>query len=152
MTKLYVVVLLLAFGFILSCNQFDKKEEVKSEKETCDINPNGSSELSKLMRFMIADLEVARKQVVEKKQIGSYPSEFEKIFTAVPSDDKTKDEAFDPMATMYLNAVKSFYSSNTDSAGIKYNMVISNCENCHKHYCPGPLVKIRKLYLPEDSI
>ena len=130
--------------FSLSCKQ--KQASIENVKTNCEINPNGESELALLMRKMYLHLKSERDSTLVGKHATTYPTEFEKMYTATPTDEHTKDEMFDPMAEVFLKNLE-VYHNVSDSLPAYYNVLVSGCENCHLHYCPGPLEKIRKLYI-----
>lgn len=107
-----------------------------------DVNPNGSSELSLLMHSMEQQLKDAKPGVLAGTYKGTYPSSFDKIYTAVPTDAKTKTENFDIFAGVYLNAVKTFVATPKVET---YNNVVNTCLACHSQHCPGPVGRIKKL-------
>lgn len=113
-----------------------------------DINPNGSSELSLLMRRMEKQLVDARPGVLEGKLTDrNYPLEFDKINTATPTDSETKTEAYPVFADIYLKSVKVFLASKPEELTENYNNVVNTCLACHSQHCPGPVSRIRKLMI-----
>lgn len=128
--------LLISFGvlFLLVAAQDPK-----------DNNPNGSSELSLLMRKMEKQLVDARPAVMTGTYKGTYPEEFDKVYTAKPTDDQTKNEYYDTFAGVYVQAVKSFTSAPAAEQVEKFNNVVNSCLACHSQHCPGPVSRIKKL-------
>lgn len=113
-----------------------------------DLNPNGSSELSLLMRRMEKQLVDARPGVLDGKLTDrTYPSEIDRINTAKPTDAETKTEAFPVFADIYLKSVKSFLASKPEELTENYNNVVNTCLACHSQHCPGPVSRIRKLLI-----
>lgn len=112
-----------------------------------DNNPNGSSELSLLMRKMEKQLVDARAAVLNGKYKGSYPKEFDKIYTAKPTDNETKMPSYDVFANVYISAVKSFVSAKPADQIESYNNVVNTCLACHSQHCPGPVGRIKKLLI-----
>jgi cytochrome c553 len=113
-----------------------------------DNNPNGSSELSLLMRKMEKQLSDARPAVLNGKYKGTYPKEFDKIYTAKPTDNETKMSSYDVFANVYISAVKSFVSAKPADQVDSYNNVVNTCLACHSQHCPGPVGRIKKLLIP----
>lgn len=109
-----------------------------------DVNPNGSSELSLLMRKMEKQLVDARADVIKGTYKGTYPKEFDKLKTAQPTDSSTKTENFDIFADMYTSSVKLFVAAKTNQVQA-YDNVVNSCLACHSQHCPGPVGRIRKL-------
>ncbi|GDX51318.1 hypothetical protein LBMAG27_03650 [Bacteroidota bacterium] len=144
--------LLLLFVFI-ACNE-NKKESVNDEPtksdslKTCSMNPNGQSELAELMRQMQGHINSIRDAAIAGKMSGEMPEFLNTIHTAKPTDSTMVDNEFDSRADEYLAAVKDLYHRYPESQKIAFNTVVSKCQSCHEHYCPGPLVVIKKMYIP----
>jgi cytochrome c556 len=56
------------------------------------------------------------------------------------------------MATGFLASMDEVYarqerSSAPDQVKNGYNLMVEACMNCHRSYCPGPMVRIKKLYI-----
>src|SRR4029077_19318991 len=93
-------------------------------KDSVDVNPNGSSELSLLMRKMYDHAAAARKDVKAKKIKRTYPAEFAKIYTATPTDSLTKNEHYNTFADLYIQSLKNFKSSTTGNLVDNYNGIV----------------------------
>ena len=143
MKTLAVFVLLLGSIVLFSrCSR-----EPKAEEEECamdDPNPNKSSELAILMRKMASHAEKTKGEVLAGKLTSTFPEEFRKIFTAIPTDSLIKGNHFDEYATGYLKNLEALYSGNQD-LDAHYNSLVNSCTSCHENTCPGPLVRINKL-------
>jgi len=113
--------------------------------DSSDVNPNGSSELSVLMRKMYDHAAAARPRVLAKETGISFPEEFLSIYTAKPTDAMTKNASFDPFADQYLYSLNLLKGSDADNLLQTYNNMVTACINCHNEHCPGPLGKIKKL-------
>lgn len=132
--------------FFCSCQNQSEADKTRCVKPD-SINPNGSSELSLLMRQM-HDRAAEMKQLVEQgKQLGSFPEEFKNLNTAVPTDSTTKKSSFDAFAQNYLSALQSVYHSEEGMVTSKYNEMVNACLSCHSDHCPGPVPKIKKLVI-----
>ncbi|HEY3386109.1 MAG TPA: hypothetical protein VGK46_06350 [Saprospiraceae bacterium] len=145
MTKshlLFMVALLLLYVGINSCGSSESKP----------LNPNGDSELALLMRDMHENGMVVKQQLLA----GQNPDlsiDCEKLFTAKPTEpDKVADPRYAGYAKAYESAVKSFRQEyNSDRVGT-YHTMVDACMNCHKEVCPGPMVKIKRMYLSEEEM
>lgn len=105
-----------------------------------------SSGLALLMRGMANDLQHVRdlleaNQTVNDSVLGNY--------AAIKSVDKTdpsiNGEIFDAMADAFLNNY-----ANARQKGMNkddFNLLIQSCLTCHEQFCPGPIVRIKKLKL-----
>src|SRR5436853_81161 len=143
MNKLFIII--PVFLLVVLSSRYTESEPVSLPvcKDSVDVNPNGSSELSLLMRKMYDHAAAARKDVKAKKIKRTYPTEFFKIYTAKPTDSETKNEHFNTFANIYIQALKSFKTSNADNLTDNYNGIVSACVACHSQHCPGPLFKIK---------
>ena len=145
--------LLLLFVFI-ACNQKNKSDAdlvelaKKDSLANCSINPNGQSELAELMRQMQGHINSIRDAAIAGTISGEVPGFLNDIHTAKPTDSTMVDGEFDSRADEYLAAVKDLYHRYPESQKIAFNTVVSKCQSCHEHYCPGPLVVIKKMYIP----
>ena len=150
--KIFALILLL-FVFI-ACNQNNNSDAVSTDQAkkdslaNCSINPNGQSELAELMRQMQGHINSIRDAAIAGTMSGDMPEFLNTIYTAKPTDSTMVDSEFDSRADEYLAAVKDLYHRYPESQKIAFNTVISKCQSCHEHYCPGPLVVIKKMYIP----
>lgn len=137
MTKLKLVSLAVAFAIgTLACTG-DKQ-----------LNPNGDSELALLMRKMYDDA-LAAKQRVQNGSTASVSVEAEKILTAKATEpEKVALPAFGQFAQAYLASVKSLENVSPAESPAHFTGMVNACMNCHEALCPGPMRRIKNLYLP----
>jgi hypothetical protein len=142
--KTVAVFIFLLGGVVLfsRCSRDPKKED--AECVVNDPNPNKSSELAVLMRKMATHAEQVKGEVLAGKLKGTFPEEFRKILTAVPTDSLIKGDHFNEFAAGYLTNLELLYSGQAD-LDARYNAVANSCVSCHENTCPGPLVRIHKL-------
>jgi cytochrome c556 len=151
--KFFVVssLLLFIFSFVQCSTSTENKtaEKVKNDSSaSCtskSVNPNGSSELSLLMRKMLHTSESLKEMIKEGNLPKEFPEEFLKIHTAKPTDSETKKASFDGYAENYLSNLHTLYNSPKTELTSNYNAVINSCVSCHTEHCPGPLKAINKL-------
>ena len=123
-----------------------------SNTEAKPLNPNGDSELALLMREMHENGMVVKQQLLD----GQNPEltvDCEKLLTAKATEpEKVADPRYAGYARAYEDAVKSFKQEyNSDRVGT-YKTMVDACMNCHKEVCPGPMVKIKRMYLSEKEM
>jgi hypothetical protein len=135
MNKFLVIALLGSCSFLLSAMSLPQ-----------DMNPNGSSDLSLLMRKMEKQLVEARPAVIQGNYKGTYPAEFDRLKTATPTDAQTKTEYYDVFADLYTSSVKNLFAAKAYQVEA-YNNVVNACLACHSQHCPGPVGRIRKLMI-----
>lgn len=138
-----IITLFLGLTF-LSCK--DKEITPKSSfKEVYQL-----SEMALLMENMYSELEKIRPEVIEGKEVGDFPVEFNKIHTAQMTPSFEKTEEFRRFSDLLLQNQKAFYDSRPDSMRIQlYNNMVKTCISCHKSDagCIGPVSKIGKLII-----
>jgi len=142
---IFAFLILLAIISGVSINPDGKLQSSSLLADSTDLNPNGSSELSLLMRKMHQHALKAREEVLKNKPTKGYPAEFEKIYTATPTTPTTKNQYYNSYADLYLAALKNFSKSNKKNLKENYNNLVSGCVVCHTTHCPGPMVLIEKL-------
>jgi hypothetical protein len=106
------------------------------------------SELALLMRDMAAFSDSARARMNRGEALPAYPEQFKAIHTATPTDgvlemDKT---TYDRFADHYLQ--QALYDAAPAGRNSAFNATLTACGNCHTVVCPGPMVKIKRMYLP----
>jgi len=73
---------------------------------------------------------------------------FKKIHSAQATEpEKAASEKFKLFADAYLNSLENLKGASPDGVKDLYNGVVENCMSCHQAMCPGPVVRIKKLYL-----
>ena len=148
MKKIIFAILLLAYLGTSQLVSGVSDDSATIINDSTDLNPNGSSELSLLMRQMFDHAAAARKLTLQNQKDGEYPKMFDAIYTAEPTDAETKNNYYDTFAGLYLNAIKNYSSSNNGDLKSNYNNLVNTCLACHSTHCPGPVPKIKKLLIP----
>lgn len=107
------------------------------------------SELALLMRDMAAFSDTVQVRLRHGGELPPQP-DFAAIHTATPTDGMLEmDKAtFDRFAGHYLQQVKSLYEAAPVDRNRVFNGTLAACSNCHTVVCPGPMVKIKRMYLP----
>ena len=113
------------------------------------LNPNGDSELALLMRDMFDDAMRMKKQL----QKGEQPV-VQKKFTAIRSAEATVPEKAETTiykvhAETHLATLEALQNAELADAPNLYHNMVESCMNCHRAMCPGPMVRIKKLYLEQ---
>mgnify|MGYP001220188341 FL=1 len=108
------------------------------------------SELALLMREMTAFTDSTRLRLERGGELLPYPAGFTAMHTATPTDGKLDIDraAFDAFADHYLVQLKALYDAPAADRLSTFNATVQGCANCHTVACPGPLVRIKKLYVP----
>jgi len=139
MKKLLVFLTLASSVYVLSCTT-----DTNAKKP---LNPNGDSELALLMRAMFDDGMRMKAQIArgEKPDVAVA---FEKIHTADATEpEKAASAEYQAFALSYVQAVKALKEALPGEAEPYYTGMVNACMNCHQALCPGPAVRIKKMYL-----
>lgn len=116
------------------------------------LNPNGDSELALLMRSMHEE-GMRTKAKLLKGEKPELNVDYHKLFTAKPTEPaKVANPLYAGFATSFEEAAQSLDRGFTGDQVGSYHHMVDACMNCHKEICPGPMVKIRKMYLSEKEI
>ncbi len=116
------------------------------------LNPNGDSELALLMREMHTDGMKTKQQLLEGKT-PDISVKYEKLFTAKATEPaKVATPEYTAYATIYETAVKNFLERRENNQVEAYTTMVDACMNCHQQICPGPMVKIKRMYLSEKEL
>lgn len=143
---LFYLSLILCFN---SCGDASETCSTAYDPKAVSTNPNGDSELALLMREMFKDSWKARQAVLKNKDAKLDLETLKRIHEAQATEpEKVASPVFAAMTDTYLASVKALNMAPDDSTRTRaYSLMVSQCEVCHTQFCPGPLVKIKKLKL-----
>ena len=131
---------------LLSCVT-DPSAEKSSGPIIMPINPNGDSDLALHMRELF-DEGMKVKEKIKNGELPDLLLDFEKIHTAKATEPEKKDSpAYKVHALSYLQAVEALKNANKNDVEKSYTDMVNACMGCHREVCPGPMVKIKKMYL-----
>ena len=141
-----LLVLLLLFG-VIACSAQQAGEAQGTARTPQEVAP--PSELALLMRLMAAHADSVKAGIARgDKDLPPFPKEISTLFTAVP----TKDMHIDPITYPtfgkdYQDKVAALYKAVRKDRALAYNALVVSCANCHGTHCPGPLMRIKKMYV-----
>ena len=116
------------------------------------INPNGDSELALLMRQMFEEGMLTKQQIIDG-QIPDLKVAYKHIHTAKPTEEgKTSSTEYMLFAKAYEASVERLLAAAPEERVDAYQNMVNTCMNCHETVCPGPMVRIKKMYLSEDQL
>lgn len=116
------------------------------------INPNGDSELALLMRDMHEDGLLTKQQILER-MTPEVKVKYHQLHTADATEpEKAASETYKSFATYYEATVKSLLESNDANRAESYQTMVDACMSCHQELCPGPMRKIKRLYLSDAEM
>lgn len=138
--ELYTI-LSLIFSIIILSNCNEKQCDSKASY-TMAVD----SELTLLMRNMYNYYDSIKVDITN----GTLTEDiliFQDIHKAVAtSSEKSSSDLYQGMAAIYVQSAKRLNLPNINQKEA-FNLMVDNCMNCHKQMCPGPMVRIKKLYL-----
>lgn len=141
--RLRIPAVSLAFllsGYLLSC------ASQKTAGAPQPVNPNGDSELALLMRAMFDDA-LLMKQQIERGKAPRTGIDYDRILTAQATQpEKAASVDYKVHALSYLQTMKALQGADVAQASQLFGNMVNSCMGCHQALCPGPMVRIRKLY------
>lgn len=143
MLKFFVLnVIICLIIFLSACENKPTQKYIKAP-----INPNGDSELALVMRNMFDEVFDLKKKLREGGDIDSIALYHESLYAQATEDGLEKSKAYQLYGDHFLKSYDLFLKSKGEDQIDLYNSMIQNCMNCHQSLCPGPMVKIKKLFL-----
>tara|TARA_Y100000589_G_scaffold136859_1_gene130938 strand:+ start:43260 stop:43724 length:465 start_codon:yes stop_codon:yes gene_type:complete len=143
---------LLAVSLFVSCqptNEQQTGETKEAENKKGNFtNPNEDSELTLLMRDVFNKTERIKKAIEQNQPLpdwySNYIDDLKKIHSATPTDPEIKESTFFAFVDL-LNQNALDLKQYPDKE--HYTQLVNSCVKCHQTYCPGPIVRIKKLYV-----
>jgi len=116
---------------------------VEEKTKILNRDPNGTSELQLTMRDMYDYFEDVKKELAAGIKPENIKA-FKHIMTDTPTEKgKNVTEVYKAMAQSYFMAVENMNLEKNQEA---FNQIVNTCMSCHQQVCPGPMVRIKKLY------
>jgi cytochrome c556 len=142
---------LIGASFFLSCTSGENeqsKTDAAVKKEI--VNPNGDSELALLMRQMFDESMVAKNLILDGQPAPDFSDQFVTIHTAQETDSTVRTVEFRALSEVFLTQVRRLEEAPAEERVAAHNNMVASCLACHRVYCPGPMVKIKKLKIAES--
>ncbi len=103
------------------------------------------SPMAKLMRQMLAFLDLERQNITQNKPAQEFPKSFAKINTAKLTEGKKPSADHVAYIQNFQKGLSSYYENiHTPQRTSNFNLLVSSCITCHEHECPGPIQRIEK--------
>lgn len=106
-----------------------------------------ASELALLMRTMANHTDSVKASL---KRDGKLPPEpdVSRLLTATPTEGMHIDPITYPtFSADYVKKLDALYKAPKKERPKAYNALVQSCANCHGVHCPGPLMRIKKMYV-----
>ncbi len=145
-TTRYTIVLLVILA-LMAC--FTQQARTADGGGNTAVLQDDASELALLMRAMAAHADSVKASLARDGKLPPKPKHFDSLFTATPTDGMHIDPITYPtFGKDYLNKLDALYKAPRKERPQAYNALVQGCANCHGTHCPGPLMRIKKMYVP----
>ncbi|MCW5519240.1 hypothetical protein J1N09_05280 [Aureitalea sp. L0-47] len=132
---------------LISCNS-KVEEPVVSVVKPADMEVYVPSEMANHMNFMYEYNEELKNRILKGDTLGSYPEEFEILYSAKLTDPTDRDEFFELFSNHFIETQKIIYDEESEiPLEDRYNSAINLCISCHNTTCIGPIPRIKKLLI-----
>ncbi|MCB0764233.1 MAG: hypothetical protein R2815_03170 [Flavobacteriales bacterium] len=116
---------------------------------TDDLGLKPPSELALLMRTLAAHADSVKAALAAQEELPPFPKEAKTLFTATPTEGMEIDPITYPtFGKDYLKKLDALYRAERTDRAQAYNALVLGCANCHTTHCPGPMMRIKKMYVP----
>jgi hypothetical protein len=76
----------------------------------------------------------------------------DRLMTATPTEGMHIDPITYPtFSADYVKKLDALYKAPKKERAQAYNALIQSCANCHGVHCPGPLMRIKKMYVAMEE-
>lgn len=135
---------------ILACSTGDEPKKTSGSSGTTYVAApqREASELAWLMLEMSTFMDSTRARLGHDQELLPFPSDFQRMLTAESTPGMVDHRSYDPFAFAFLHRIDTLYKAPRAQRQALFNDVVEGCASCHQVVCPGPLVRIEKMYLP----
>lgn len=106
------------------------------------------SELALMMREMATHADSVKAAIALGVELPPFPKGFKRLTKATPTAGMHIDPiTFPTFSADYLKKLDALYDAGSDARTQMYNALVQSCANCHGTHCPGPLMRIKKMYV-----
>ncbi|WP_179336635.1 hypothetical protein [Winogradskyella ludwigii] len=139
--------LCLSLFILTSCKNEGKIVEEPVKKKVV-YNMYQPSEMAGFMKAMYAYNLQLKSQIVAGETPNSLPLDLVKLHSAEMSKGKSRTQNWQSFVNVFIESQEAVVDTLSNSEiKERYNAAISNCLNCHKTECTGPIPKIKKLLI-----
>jgi hypothetical protein len=134
----------LAGAMVLLACMAQRSEAVTSYSTA---GQDDASELALLMRGMAAHVDSVKASLKRNDKLPPRP-DVSTLMTATPTEGMHIDPITYPtFSADYVNKLDALYKAPKKERPKAYNALVQSCANCHGVHCPGPLMRIKKMYV-----
>ena len=138
----------------LGCLSFAVEEGIEAPSDSVAVAQlqglKPPSELALLMREMVIFSDTTKARIQRGADLPPFPAHFTRMHTATPTGGKLDMDpaTYTAFADHYITQVRALYDAKATDREKIFNGTLNGCANCHTVTCPGPMQKIKKLYVP----
>ncbi len=144
--KIICFLLLAVLATVISCSDPEECAAPGSKKKVGKYLMRQDSELTTLMKEMEDDFKKMRSDIKAGKK-AKPGLDYQKILTAHGTEaEEVPSESYQAFAKNFLIVMEAFENSEVEKSFELYESLVTSCMNCHSVHCPGPKVRIKKLY------
>lgn len=145
-TKLTYIAIATTLSLAIACNNTEPSETPSKPKAKTYTD----SQLTLYMRGMEVEAKQWREQIIAGQSLSLPVGILDSIRSAEPTEGKIKDrEKFEAHAAFFQQHIDSLELAPTEQLSSQYNLMVTACIDCHQSFCPGPIKRIKKLYIAE---
>lgn len=145
--------ILLLLTALVGCfaNTRNNTQQQGLTNDLTDQELTAPSELALMMRAMAIHADSVKAAVKRGGELPAYPKAFKKLLTAEPTKGMHIDAiTFPTFGKDYQNKLDRLYKVKKTERTQAYNALVQSCANCHGTHCPGPLMRIKKMYVSTE--
>jgi len=117
-------------------------------KKKVEYNMYQPSEMAGFMNAMYAYNQQLKTQIVAGETPNSMPLDLLKLHSAEMTAGKSRTKNWQSFVNVFIESQEAVADTLSNlELKERFNAAISNCLNCHKTECTGPIPKIKKLLI-----
>jgi hypothetical protein len=149
MKPLRILPVLLVMMTVAAC--LSHRPEVATDVPATSDGLDEASELALLMRSMAAHADSVKAALKRDAKLPPAP-DADRLMTATPTEGMHIDPITYPtFSADYVKKLDALYKAPKKERAQAYNALIQSCANCHGVHCPGPLMRIKKMYVAMEE-
>lgn len=143
----YLVTIVISFLLLTTCKNEEKLVEEPAQKKV-EYNMYRPSEMASFMNAMYVYNLQLKAQIVAGESPTTMPLDLLKLHSAEMTKGKDRTETWQSFVNVFIESQKAVVDTLSNiELKERYNSAITNCLNCHKTECTGPIPKIKKLLI-----
>lgn len=142
---------LIALTALVGCFASSHEETVAKAAASTIQELTPPSELALMMRAMAIHADSVKAAVKRGGELPPYPKAFKNLMKAEPTKGMHIDPiTFPTFGKDYQTKLDRLYKVKKSDRTQAYNALVQSCANCHGTHCPGPLMRIKKMYMTTE--